>query len=64
MKSAFYTGVLYLGRYDSRWILDRFFTETLGMRYEHVRTILTNCCEGIDLTSIDRSIAHASPVCP
>ncbi|KAI4518159.1 hypothetical protein K525DRAFT_288711 [Schizophyllum commune Loenen D] len=61
-QSAFYTGVLYLGRYDSRWILDRFFTETLGMRYEHVRTILTNCCEGIDLTSIDRSIAHNLPL--
>ncbi|KAL1746476.1 Mak10 subunit, NatC N-terminal acetyltransferase-domain-containing protein [Schizophyllum fasciatum] len=61
-QSAFYTGVLYLGRYDSRWILDRFFLETLGMRYDHVRAILTNCCEGIDLTSIDRSIAHNLPL--
>lgn len=61
-QTTFYSGVLYLGRYDSRWIIDRFFVETLGMHYEHIRAILTHCWEGIDLTSIERGIVHNLPL--
>lgn len=65
-KSAFYDGLLVLNKYKTTWIVDRFFSETMGISYDALsRRLLSYWASSTPptafLADIERGLIKVAP---